>query len=128
MTSLPETDQPPAPAPPLTPALVWLLAATCGIAVANLYYNQPLLADIGRTYGIPDGRASLVATATQLGYTLGIFFMVPLGDKLESKRLTLWLLLGAAVFLGVAAWSPTFGVLLGASVLIGTCSAVAQLL
>ena len=107
---------------------MWLLAATCGIAVANLYYNQPLLADIGRTYGIPDGRASLVATATQLGYTLGIFFMVPLGDKLESKRLTLWLLLGAAVFLGVAAWSPTFGVLLGASVLIGTCSAVAQLL
>ena len=122
------TARPAAPAAPLTPALVWLLAITCGVVVANLYYNQPLLADIGRSYGIPAGRASLVATATQVGYTLGIFFMVPLGDKLERKRLVIWMLLGAAACLGLAAWAPTFGVLVGASVLIGVCSAVPQLL
>jgi predicted MFS family arabinose efflux permease len=114
--------------PRLDNALVWLMALTCGLVVANIYYNQPLLAAIGRTFGISDSRASLLATATQVGYTLGMLLIVPLGDKLERKRLMLWMLLGAAICLGAAAFAPTFGLLLAASVFIGICSAVPQLL
>jgi predicted MFS family arabinose efflux permease len=109
-------------------ALVWLMALTCGLVVANIYYNQPLLAAIGRTFHIRDSQASLIATATQVGYTLGMLLIVPLGDMLERKRLMLWMLLGAAVCLGGAALAPTFALLAGASVLIGICSAVPQLL
>jgi len=123
-TSLPAT----AAAHPLDNALVWLMAVTCGLVVANIYYNQPLLAAIGRTFHLSDSSASLVATATQLGYTLGMLFVVPLGDKLERKRLMLLMLVGAAVCMGLAAWSPTFAVLAGASVLLGLFSAVPQLL
>lgn len=116
-------------APPrLDAALVWLMALTCGLVVANIYYNQPLLAAIGRTFHISDSRASLLATATQVGYTLGMLLVVPLGDKLERKRLILWMLLGAAGCLGAAALAPAFGLLAAASVLIGICSAVPQLL
>jgi predicted MFS family arabinose efflux permease len=115
-------------APRLDNALVWLMALTCGLVVANIYYNQPLLAAIGRTFGISDSQASLVATATQVGYTLGILLVVPLGDMLERKRLILLMLLGAAGCLGLVAWAPSFGVLAGASVLVGICSAVPQLL
>ena len=104
------------------------MALTCGLVVANIYYNQPLLAAIGRTFDLSDSRASLVATATQVGYTLGILFMVPLGDMLDRKRLMLLLLLGAAACLGLAAVAPSFGVLAAASVLIGICSAVPHLL
>jgi len=114
--------------PTLTPALVWLMALTCGLVVANIYYNQPLLAAMGRTFRLGDSGASLVATATQLGYTLGMLFMVPLGDMLERKRLMLLMLLGAAVCMGLAAAAPTFALLAGASVLIGVFSAVPQLL
>lgn len=117
-----------APTPPISNALVWLMAVTCGLVVANIYYNQPLLAAIGRTFHLSDSSASLVATATQVGYTLGMLFVVPLGDKLERKRLMLLLLLGAAACLALAAFAPSFGVLAGASVLLGICSAVPQLL
>ena len=109
-------------------ALVWLMALACGLVVANIYYNQPLLAAIGRTFHISDSRASLLATATQVGYTLSMLLVVPLGDMLERKRLLLLLLLGVAACLGLAAWAPTFAVLAGASVLVGLCSAVPQLL
>ncbi|WP_310396267.1 MFS transporter [Hymenobacter sp.] len=104
------------------------MAATCGLVVANIYYNQPLLAAIGRTFHLSDSGASLVATATQVGYTLGMLFVVPLGDMLERKRLVLLMLLGAAGCLALAAWAPSFAVLAGASVLLGLLSAVPQLL
>jgi predicted MFS family arabinose efflux permease len=96
--------------------------------VANIYYNQPLLAAIGRTFHLSDSSASLVATATQVGYTLGMLFVVPLGDKLERKRMMLLMLVGAAVCMGLAAAAPSFAVLAGASVLLGIFSAVPQLL
>jgi predicted MFS family arabinose efflux permease len=123
----------PAPAKPaaatqLDAALVWLMALTCGLVVANIYYNQPLLAAIGRTFHIPDSQASLVATATQVGYTLGMLLVVPLGDMLERKSLMLWMLLGAAICLSAAAFAPSFILLAVASVLIGICSSVPQLL
>ena len=118
----------PPPSRPIGAALVWLMALTCGLVVANIYYNQPLLAAIGRTFGLSDSSASLTATATQVGYTLGMLFVVPLGDMLERKRLILLMLAGAAACLALAAFAPSFGVLAGASILIGVCSAVPQLL
>lgn len=104
------------------------MAVTCGLVVANIYYNQPLLAAIGRTFHLSDSSASLVATATQVGYTLGMLFVVPLGDKLERKRMMLIMLVGAAACMALAAVAPSFAVLAGASVLIGIFSAVPQLL
>lgn len=112
----------------LDTTLVWLMALTCGLVVANIYYNQPLLAAIGHTFHIPDSQTTLAATATQIGYTLGMLLVVPLGDMLERKRFMLWMLVGAALCLGGAALAPTFALLAVASVLIGMCSAVPQLL
>ncbi|WP_246008940.1 MFS transporter [Hymenobacter metallilatus] len=118
----------PAPATRMAPGLVWLMALTCGLVVANIYYNQPLLAEIGRTFGLSESRASLVATITQVGYTLGLLLVVPLGDKRERKSLTLGLLLCSAVCMAGAAIAPSFALLAAASLLIGLFSAVPQLL
>ena len=132
VSNSPQAAAAPTASPPaqhqLDQALVWLMAITCGLVVANIYYNQPLLAAIGRTFHLSDSSASLVATATQVGYTLGMLFVVPLGDKLERKRMMLIMLLGAAACMALAAWSPSFAVLAGASTLIGIFSAVPQLL
>ncbi|GAA4372435.1 MFS transporter [Hymenobacter koreensis] len=114
--------------PQLGPALVWLMSLTCGLVVANIYYNQPLLGEIGRTFGVPDNQASYIATITQVGYTLCMLLVVPLGDKLERKRLILLMQLGVALCMAAAAWAPSFAVLLAASLLIGVFSAVPQLL
>lgn len=104
------------------------MALTCALVVANIYYNQPLLAAIGGTFHLTPSTASLLATATQVGYTLGMLFVVPLGDMLERKQLMLLLLLGATGCLALAASAPNFAVLAGASVLLGITSAVPQLL
>lgn len=121
-------DARPTPQAPLAPALVWLMALTCGLVVANIYYNQPLLAEIGRTFNLSESRVSLMATITQVGYTLGLLFVVPLGDKRERKGLTLILLLCAAVCMAGAAVAPTFTLLAAASLFIGIFSAVPQLM
>src|SRR6202034_371617 len=62
-----------------------VLAAACGMAVANIYYSQPLLGHISSTFGVSQGRTELVVTLTQLGYALGLFLLVPLGDLLENR-------------------------------------------
>jgi MFS family permease len=66
------------------PAL--LLAVAAGLVVANLYYNQPLLAVIARDFGVPEARVAPVATLTQVGYAVGLFAVVPLADVAERGR------------------------------------------
>ena len=68
-------------------ALVFFLAASCGIIVANIYYSQPLVGLIAPAIGLRSGTASLVVTLTQLGYAAGLLALVPLGDIIENRRL-----------------------------------------
>jgi predicted MFS family arabinose efflux permease len=106
---------------------VWLLALTAGVSVANLYYNQPLLPDIARAFGVSEGAAAIVNTATQVGYAVGMLLFVPLGDVLERRRLIALLLVGVAVSLVSAAVAPTLSWLVGSSFLIGVTTIVPQL-
>jgi predicted MFS family arabinose efflux permease len=105
-----------------------LMAITCGLVVANIYYNQPLLAEIGRTFKVPDSTVSLLATFTQVGYTIGLLFAVPLGDKMERKKLILTML--GIAFLGMlgSAMAQGFEWMLAAGLLTGIFSAVPQVL
>jgi len=66
--------------------LVLLLAFTCGAAVANLYYAQPLLHTIARAFSVSNSDAGLLVTVTQAGYVVGLALLVPLGDLLERRR------------------------------------------
>jgi len=101
------------------------MACACGIAVANIYYNQPMLGILRRAY--PGGMAvSLIPTVTQLGYAAGLFFLVPLGDLLERRRLITAQFLGLVVAILLAAAAPGAWALVAASLLIGIGSTVAQ--
>jgi predicted MFS family arabinose efflux permease len=106
---------------------VGLLAFTAGAAVANLYYCQPLLPAIGRTFGVANGREGLVSTAAQVGYALGLLVFVPLGDRLERRRLIVSLLVAVSAALAAAAAAPSFGWLVAASVAVGVTTVVPQL-
>jgi predicted MFS family arabinose efflux permease len=100
------------------------LTLIAGGAVANIYYNQPLLAVLVAEFG--ERAALLVPTASLVGYGLGILFLVPLGDALPRRDLIVWQLLGLAVALVVAALSPNLAVLAGASLIIGVLACAAQ--
>jgi len=105
-----------------------VMAVACGLAVANLYYAQPLLALIAGSFRISDGTAAAVVTANQIGYAIGLVVLLPLGDLVDNRKLAPRTLLGTAVALVVAAVSPSAGVFLAMSVLIGVTSVVAQIL
>lgn len=77
---------------PVTPWLTFLLAAACGLIIANIYYAQPLAGPISASLGLSVQAAGLIVTLTQIGYGLGLLLIVPLGDLIENRRLTLTLL------------------------------------
>lgn len=106
---------------------IGLLAFTAGAVVANLYYNQPLLPQIGRSFGMANGRVGFVSTATQIGYAVGLLLFVPLGDIFERRKLMVALLAAVAVSLAAAAAAPNVGVLAAASFAIGVTTIVPQL-
>ncbi|HEX4508943.1 MAG TPA: MFS transporter [Burkholderiaceae bacterium] len=115
-------------APEAPRGLVMLLAAACGLIVANIYYGQPLAGPIAHALGLPVAAAGLVVTLAQLGYGLGLFFVVPLGDLLENRRLVLVLQAASALALAAAALSRSAGPFLAASFVIGVSSVAVQVL
>src|SRR6266404_5731422 len=87
----------------ISPGMVWLLAIASGLIAANLYYAQPLVGPISEATGLSLQAAGLIVTFTQLGYTAGLLFIVPLGDLLENRRLVVGALLFTAAALMTAA-------------------------
>jgi predicted MFS family arabinose efflux permease len=112
----------------LSPAAVWVMAAACGVSVANVYFPQAVSPLIAARFGVAPATAALVATAAQLGYAAGLFLLVPLGDRVRYRRLTLVLLLLTAAGLGVAGCAPSLGILVAAGACVGVTTVVPQLL
>jgi len=119
-----------ADAEPLVPAginqsLILLFALSTGIIIVNLFAPQTLIGVIGPSLGFSEAGASLVAMVTLLGYAVGLFFLVPLGDLIENRRLVLRLLGGAVIAAFAAAAAPSGWLLLVFLFLLGAaCSAI----
>ncbi|CUI08623.1 transporter, putative [Janthinobacterium sp. CG23_2] len=112
----------------MSSGMVLLLAVAAGLIVANLYYAQTLVGPISRATGLSAGAAGLIVTLTQIGYTLGLLFIVPLGDVLENRRLVIGALLLTAIALLTAAFCTSGWVFLAAALAIGLGSVAAQVL
>jgi predicted MFS family arabinose efflux permease len=114
--------------PALPQALVLLFALCCGAIVANLYYAQPIIELIAPDVGLSADRASLIVSLTQIGYALGLLFLVPLADLLESRRLMLITTAAALLCLLAAAFAHQPDLFLGLALLIGLSSVSVQML
>ena len=109
---------------------LWAMAVGCGLSVANLYYVQPLLAMMGRSFGVDDRRMGLVAMLSQVGYGLGMLLFVPLGDRLERRGFILTTLGDDPARRPSSASPPrlSFGWLAVASLAVGITTVAPQLL
>jgi predicted MFS family arabinose efflux permease len=114
--------------PDISPGMVRLLAISAGLIVANLYYAQTLVGPISAATGLSAEAAGLIVTLTQVGYALGLLFIVPLGDLLENRKLVFTALLATAAALLAAAFSSSAWLFLAASLGIGLGSVAAQIL
>jgi predicted MFS family arabinose efflux permease len=105
-----------------------VLALACGVAVADVYFPQAISPLIGTGLHVSAGTAAAVVTAAQLGYTAGIFLLVPLGDRLPHRPLVVTLMVCTGAELLLAGLAPTLGVLVAASALVGVTTVVPQIL
>jgi len=108
--------------------MTFLLAASCGLLAANIYYAQPLIGLIAPAVGLNDKAASLIVTFNQCGYCAGLALLVPLGDLIENRRLIVTTLGCASLALVLAAVAPSGPLFLLACLLIGLLSVAAQML
>jgi predicted MFS family arabinose efflux permease len=113
---------------PLSNGLITLMAVAIGIIVANLYYQQPLLHQISRNFHVGTARASLLMTLAQVGYAIGLAFVVPLGDVWPRRRLVVSIFGLAAVTMAVAASMTSFTLLAVFTLVIGLSSVGGQVL
>ena len=111
----------------LPASLLWTLAIIAGISVANLYYNQPLLNRISRDLQTSEFTANLIAMITQIGYAIGLLFIIPLGDLFKRKTIILINFTVLVVSLLTIALTPYIHLIFFASLLTGICSVMPQI-
>jgi predicted MFS family arabinose efflux permease len=125
---------PPAPGSELTAApalgrgLIGLLAIACAVGVGNVYLAQAVTPLVASGLHVAAASAALVVTATQFGYTAGIFLLVPLSDRFAHRWLIVTLLALAGLGLLAAAAAPVLPALIGAAAFVGVTTVVAPVI
>ena len=110
----------------LSPRLTWLLALTAGLAVATVYFIQPLLRSIGASLGVAPGDLGLLVTLTQCGYGAGLLLIVPLAERLDRRRMIIGQLLLSCAALVLGAQAGQWWLLLAAMLGVGLMAVVVQ--
>jgi predicted MFS family arabinose efflux permease len=121
-------SEPLSPIARLPAKVIFPMAAACAMAVATIYYNQPPLPLMAKSFGHPVGEIGRIATATQLGYALGLFLFVPLGDRVDRRRLIPLLFLCNMIGLVLCSAAPNLQIASIASFGLGLMAVTAQII
>jgi predicted MFS family arabinose efflux permease len=124
--SVPETVQD-IPAP-LDRRLVWMMAVACALSIANLYYVQPLLVEMGQSFRLSVNQIGGVVTLMQLGFAAGLLLIVPSGDRYNRRTLIVSMLVVVTLALILVALAPTVTVLAIAGFVLGFATVVPQII
>ena len=108
--------------------LIWVLATAVGLIAANLYYAQPLVGPISKQLGMSSEHSGIIVTLTQVGYGIGLLFIVPLADLLENRTLVIRILTITVPALLICTFTHNTALFLGAALLIGLGSVSIQIL
>ena len=107
-------------------SLLLTMAVIAGLTVANCYYNQPLLEMIRHDMDVSQHAANLITVVTQIGYALGLCFLIPMGDLYSRRRIIVINMSVAAVMAVIIAFAQRVWIVWGASLLLGACSVIPQ--
>lgn len=118
----------PAPPPGLSGMTALVFAIACGLSVANVYFAHPLLDAMAHDFAIAPASVGIVVTVTQIGYALGLFFIVPLGDLFDRRKLIAGQAILSAVALIAVGIAPNAAMLLASLAIVGLLAVVVQVL
>ena len=104
-----------------------MMSIVGGLTVANLYYNQPLLEEMRASLGIGELEANLITVITQIGYALGLLFVVPMADMWSRRKIVITSMSIAVLMASAIALATNVWVVWGASIILGACSVVPQI-
>lgn len=109
-------------------ALLWFMAAACGLCAGANYYSQPLIHSIQQYFAVTEGQAALTVTFAQVSYAFGLLFIVPMGDVVNKTKFIPLLMVLCAVGLFISAFSINLPMLWLGTVMAGLFSVAAQVL
>lgn len=103
----------------LTRTQLYMLSAAAAVVTANAYYVHPIIASVAGDFGVSATRIGMVPAFNQLALALGIFFLLPLGDRYSNRRLTSIFVAGQFVAIAAMAFAQNFGVFVACSTVLG---------
>jgi len=107
---------------------VGVMAAASGVCVANIYYCQPLLSEIGHSLGVSDRAIGYLPMWTQAGTALGMFTFIPLGDMFPRRKLIVIMSLFSGLTVAMMAVAPTLALVNAAGFATGLTGIVMHLI
>lgn len=110
----------------LSKLVLWVMTISTGLCVANLYYCQPLLHQMQLSFNASTSEIGIVPTLTQLGYAIGILFLIPLGDRFEKRTLIVTSTILSGLSLVLFTFSPNVYIAGIMSFLIGASTMTPQ--
>lgn len=114
--------------PIASPWQIIVMSMMAGVTIANIYYCQPILAQIAASLHIATQQTAALPVWAQAGYGCGLFFIAPLGDLLNRKKLILLLQLGMLLALLAMTQAPSLQTLALSSFCIGLFGVSVQIL
>lgn len=108
--------------------LIFFMSLTCGLSIACLYYIQPLEQLISNDLSTSESQIGIAPMLSQLGYALGLLFLVPLGDKLIKKNLIISMLLIVSLVLFIISQTHNYASFIILMFLIGATAIIPQLI
>jgi len=112
----------------LSPFNMIIFSVAVGVLVANIYYAQPLFVQMAHDFNIQPSLSGFLVTLSQLGYAAGVLLIVPLGDKIDRRKILSFMLCSCTISLVGAAVSPTFSTLAIASLISGVTSSATMVI
>ncbi|MEQ9314765.1 MAG: MFS transporter, partial [Henriciella sp.] len=113
------TDPAPAKERRLSGMEVFLLTLACAVVTANAYYIHPIISEVADGFGVDKGLIGIVPGANQIALALGVFLLLPLGDRISNRKLVTFTVAGQFLSITGMAFATDFRLFTLASTVLG---------
>ena len=105
---------------------VALMIASAFIVAGGIHYQTPMLAAIAAEFQADAAATGWIPTLSFGGMLVGSLFLVPLGDRIDKRRLVLCKIVVLTLAQALMAAAPSIAVLAAGSLVSGICSSLMQ--